>query len=185
MALTYSPTAEPKMMLPEFTLPTVNGEVWSSQTVFPKPAKVFVFMCNHCPYVKAIEGRLITLAAELKKWDVPLVGICSNDATEYPEDRPEELKKSWQLKNYQFPYLIDESQELARKLGAVCTPDFFVFDHNNQLAYRGRLDDSWRDAQKVTRQELKSAVECLVQNRPIELPISPSMGCSIKWRESL
>ena len=183
MALTYTPPILEKFLLPTFELPTVLGENWSSKNIDASPAKIIVFICNHCPYVKAIEGRLIKSAAELKKMNVPLVGICSNDATEYPEDRPEELKRNWLSKKYEFAYLLDESQIVAKNFNAVCTPDFFVFNSNNELSYRGRIDDSWRDETKVTRQELKLAVMSILTGQPLSFEPSPSMGCSIKWRD--
>ncbi len=183
MALTYTPALTPTSKLPEFTLPTVEGLSWSSQSVQDAPAKVFVFMCNHCPYVKAIESRLIALALELKEIHVPFVGICSNDPTDYPEDQPDQLYKSWKTKNYGFPYLIDSEQNVARSFGAVCTPDIFVYDKNNSLAYRGRLDDSWKDASRVSRRELKDAVVKIVRGESLLAhEQTPSMGCSIKWK---
>lgn len=182
MALTYTPPAEEKFQLPSFQLPHVLGNTWKSDSIMTAPAKVVVFMCNHCPYVKAIESRLISLAAELQKKGVPLVGICSNDPTDYPEDKPEELKKTWLNKKYEFVYLIDENQTVAKAFDAVCTPDFFVFDKKNNLAYRGRLDDSWKNPAQVTREELKIAVQSILENKKIPFEVSPSMGCSIKWR---
>lgn len=183
MALTYTPPVEDSATLPVFELKTVTGEHWTSESLLTAPAKVIVFMCNHCPYVKAIEDRIVALAAYLNTKGVPFVGICSNDPTDYPEDRPEKLLERWREKEYGFPYLVDTEQTAAKQLGAVCTPDFFVYDKNNRLAYRGRLDDSWKDASKVQKQELKNAVECLLDGRQVEEAQSPSMGCSIKWRE--
>jgi hypothetical protein len=183
MALTYTPAAQ-RESLPEFTLKTVEGLSWSSDSIRKADAKLFVFICNHCPYVKAIESRLIDLGYWLKTKNVPMVAICSNDPTEYPEDRPDELLKSYREKKYSFTYLVDETQQVARAFGAVCTPDFFLYDKHNHLVYRGRLDDSWKDANKVTRHELREAVEAIlkgVQSIPSQ---SPSMGCSIKWREA-
>lgn len=182
MALTYTPTEHDMRIMPQFELPTVMGEKFNSKGIQNSPAKVIAFICNHCPYVKAIEHRLIVLAAELSEVDVPLIGICSNDPTEYPEDSAEELKKSWIQNKYLFPYLVDHSQVVAKAFGAVCTPDLFVFNRKNQLAYRGRLDDSWKDPTKVTRQELKEAVQCTIADRTIPFKVVPSMGCSIKWK---
>lgn len=182
MALLYTPEVPMGTSMPKFELKTVEGRNWSSDKISNTPSKVIVFMCNHCPYVKAIEERLIVLARELAAKNVPLVGICSNDPTEYPEDAPSELLKRWREREYGFEYLVDETQEVARTFGAVCTPDFFVYDGKNQLAYRGRLDDSWKDPNKVTRRELKLAVEKILAGKPIDVQ-SPSMGCSIKWRD--
>ncbi len=183
MALTYTPQSQNEK-LPTFALKTVIGESWSSAEITEAPAKVIVFMCNHCPYIKAIEARLIRLAKKLKEKDVPFIGICANDPEEYPEDSPAELLKSWREKKYDFTYLIDETQEVARAFGAVCTPDFFVYDRHNQLRYRGRLDDSWKAESKVSRQELFEAVLNLLKGQTGPMEQIPSMGCSIKWRDS-
>jgi len=178
MALTYTPAITGSNTMPEFTLPTVEGQRWSSNTIQSAPAKVIVFMCNHCPYVKAIEKRLIALAQELATHKVPLIGICSNDATDYPEDAPAQLLHTWKTKKYGFPYLVDTEQNVAKAFGAVCTPDFFVYDNRNLLAYRGRLDDSWKDESRVTRQELKEAVLRILRGEQLSAKEqNPSMGC--------
>lgn len=182
MALTYTPESEMGTQMPQFKIPAVTGEHWSSDQILAKPAKVIVFMCNHCPYVKAIENRLIELAAELKSHNIPFIGICSNDPTEYPEDSAQELLARWREKHYNFPYLVDLDQSVARTFGAVCTPDFFVYDSNNRLAYRGRLDDSWKDESKVKNQELKNATLKIAKGEKLSEPQIPSMGCSIKWK---
>ncbi len=140
-----------------------------------------MFICNHCPYVKAIEDRLIQLGHDLKARKINLIGICSNDEKNYPEDSFENLKKRSIEKKYSFIYLHDKTQEVAKNFGAVCTPDYFVYDKNLKLAYRGRLDDSWKDATAVTKRELYDAVICLDENKPIDFLETPSMGCSIKW----
>jgi peroxiredoxin len=183
MALTYTPAVELGSSMPSFALSTVEGKSWSSKTIESAPARVVIFMCNHCPYVKAIEKRLIKLAKDLAAVNVPVVGICSNDPTEHPEDAPKELLKTWREKNYGFTYLVDESQAVARAFGAVCTPDFFVYDKEGRLAYRGRLDDSWRDEHKVSREELKMAVKDIIERGQTDAHRqTPSMGCSIKWK---
>ncbi|OFZ14874.1 MAG: hypothetical protein A2Z20_04610 [Bdellovibrionales bacterium RBG_16_40_8] len=182
MALTYTPQTDTSHKLPDFTLKTVEGKNWSSQTIKLAPAKVIVFMCNHCPYVKAIESRLIKLADYCQTNGVTFVGICSNDSKDYPEDEPKELLKTWREGKYNFIYLIDIDQTVAKTFGAVCTPDFFVYDKSNSLVYRGRLDDSWRDESKVTREELKEAIDAILRDIPLSREVSPSMGCSIKWK---
>jgi hypothetical protein len=118
----------------------------------------------------------------LKAKQVSVVGICSNEASKYTEDNFENLQKRWREKNYSFVYLHDESQKVAREFGAVCTPDFFVYDKNLKLAYRGRLDDSWKDPTLVTRRELFDAVLRIEHNQPLNDRQTPSMGCSIKWK---
>lgn len=181
MALTITPFPEIGLDCPDFSLPAVDGKTYALKDFpFGKPL-VIMFICNHCPYVKAVEDRLITLGEDLQKLNVPILGICSNDEETYPEDNFENLKKRWQEKNYSFPYLHDKTQEIAKKFGALCTPDFFVYDNNHKLAYRGRLDNSWKDASKVTQRELFDAVKLLVDAQPVPQQQTPSMGCSIKW----
>lgn len=184
MALTYTPPGEIGSPIPTFMLPTVMGENFSSSSLKGFKAIVVAFICNHCPYVMAIEDRLIALAKEMKSKGVQFIGICPNDASEYPEDSPENLKKRWIEKNYGFPYLVDDSQIAAKTFDAVCTPDFFVYDESRTLRYRGRLDDSWKDAGKVQKQDLKFALEEILRgNKKLPEP-KPSMGCSIKWKEA-
>lgn len=182
MALTFTPQDNLGSALPDFKLKSVDGNFFSRGQLPQNTPIVIMFICNHCPYVKAIEDRLIQLGHDLKKLNVPVIAICSNDPEEYPEDNFENLKKRWTEKKYSFPYLHDETQEVAKKFGAVCTPDFFVYDKNHKLAYRGRLDDSWKDARQVTRHELFEAVNCLAADHRISFQPTPSMGCNIKWR---
>lgn len=182
MALTYTPTPELGSPIPEFELPSVDAKTYSHKDFQSAKALVVMFICNHCPYVMAIEDRLIALNQEMTAKGVQLVGICANDPTDYPEDSPENLKQRWQEKGYGFPYLIDESQVVAQRFGAVCTPDFFVYDQDQRLAYRGRLDDSWKDPQKVTHEELKEALYALLDQKSPSPEQNPSMGCSIKWK---
>lgn len=183
MALTYTPKAELGSAMPSFTLPSVAGGKVSSQDFISCKATLVMFICNHCPYVQAIEDRLLTLG---KKWpakEVGIVAICSNDAKDHPEDSFAGLKKRWQEKNYPFPYLHDESQDVARAFGAVCTPDFFLYDRKQKLFYRGRLDDSWKNPQLVQQKELEFAIAAILAGKASPTPQVPSMGCSIKWFE--
>lgn len=168
---------------PDFTLPGVDGRTYSKKDFLNNKPLVVVFMCNHCPYVKAIEDRLIVLAQDLKELGVNMVGICSNDAESYPDDSFENLQKRAKEKNYPFTYLYDETQEVARQFGAICTPDYFVYDKKTKLAYRGRLDDSWKEPGLVQKRELYDAVIELAQDKSITHPQTPSMGCSIKWKK--
>ena len=181
MALTYTPTGELGSKLPQFTLPDVNGNSHSSDQIQGAKAKLVLFICAHCPYVQAIEERLVALGHKLGEIKVPMLAICSNDSTDYPEDRPEALKQRAEEYKYSFPYLLDESQEVAKSFGAVCTPDFFVYDNANTLVYRGRLDDSWKDPGQVTQEELLEAVEAILNDKDIP-DQHPSLGCSIKWK---
>lgn len=184
MALIYTPeNPELGAECPDFSLP----DVVSSKTVSKSDLKNFkalavMFICNHCPYVKAIEDRLVTLGHDLKSKGVEFVAIMSNDATIKPDDAPDKLRERAITKNYPFPYLFDDTQEVAKRFGAVCTPDFFVYDSNFKLAYRGRLDDSWKDASQVKSEEMREALETLVRGEKPSSKQIPSMGCSIKWK---
>ncbi len=169
---------------PDFNLPcAITGKNYSLSSFADKKVLVVMFICVHCPYVQAIEDRLVQLRKDFEGKSVQLLGICANDGNDYPEDSPANLKKRAEEKNYGFPYLVDESQDVARAYKAVCTPDIYVFDQNRKLAYHGRLDDSWKDASKVSKQDLKLAIEeLLAAQNPSAVQI-PSMGCSIKWKK--
>ena len=182
MALTYTPAGELGSQCPEFKLPSVDGKTFTLKDFNDAKILVVGFICSHCPYVQAVEDRLIHLAHSWEGKGAQFVGICSNDPADYPEDRPEALQARWLEKNYKFPYLIDESQTVAKAFGAVCTPDFFVFDEKRRLAYRGRLDDSWRNPGNVKNEELRTAVDKLLSGRGLDSVQNPSMGCSIKWK---
>ncbi len=161
----------------------LDGKKYSLENFKDKKILVLLFICVHCPYVQAIEDRLIQLRKDYEKESVQLVGICSNDFEEYPEDHPFRLKKRAEEKNYGFPYLVDESQEVAKAYQAVCTPDIYVYDQNRKLAYHGRLDDSWKDPDKVTRHEIREAIDALLADQNPDSTQMPSMGCSIKWKK--
>ena len=167
---------------PGFQLPSVDGRMFALEDFRDAKVLVVLFICSHCPYVQAVEDRIIQLQRDYAPRGVELVGICSNDPTDYPEDRPERLLVRWREKQYGFPYLIDASQDIARAFHAVCTPDIFVFDSRLKLAYRGRIDDSWKDPAKVSRRDLRDAFEALLSGQPVSADQIPSMGCSIKWR---
>lgn len=182
MALVSTPVDELGTVCPDFYLPATDGKSYSLKNFSQGNPFVVMFICNHCPYVKAIEDRLIELGQDLKKMNVPLVAICANDSANYPDDSFEALKARAELKKYPFPYLQDDSQQVAKLFGAVCTPDFFVYNKKSRLAYRGRLDDSWKDSTKVTQRELLNAVKELLDSDEFPTGQTPSMGCSIKWK---
>lgn len=182
MALTYSPIPDFGKACPDFSLPALDGKNYSLKDFKNGRPLVVMFICNHCPYVKAVEDRLAQLGRELKEKGIPVVAIASNDTKAYPEDSFENLKKRATELGYVFTYLFDESQSVARAFGAVCTPDFFVYDKANTLRYRGRLDDSWKEAGKVTRRELFEAVQALDRGEELSPHQPPAMGCSIKWK---
>lgn len=182
MALTYTPQAELGTQCPDFQLPAVDGRTYRRADFQNGKPFVVMFICNHCPYVKAIEDRLIQLGSDLKAQGVNVIAICSNDSEDHPEDNFENLKKRAMEKNYSFVYLHDESQSVAQAFGAVCTPDFYVYDGDAKLAYRGRLDDAWKDPSKVQKRELYEGVQSLLKNQILEGRQIPSMGCNIKWK---
>jgi len=166
---------------PDFALPGVDGRDYRLADFKDSPVLVVMFICNHCPYVKAIEDRYIALARDYAPKGVQFVGICANDPVDYPDDSFASLKARWEQKGYGFPYLHDLSQDVARSFKAVCTPDLFVYDADRRLAYHGRFDDNWQQPGQVQKQELKAALDTLlVGGRPPEAQV-PSMGCSIKW----
>jgi thiol-disulfide isomerase/thioredoxin len=182
MALIHTPPAKIGTLCPEFSLTSVDGKNINLKYFDGAKAFVVMFICNHCPYVQAIEDRILDLAQEMIPQGVQFLGISSNDFHRYPDDSPENILKRTREKKYPFLYAVDENQEVAHKFGAVCTPDFFIYDAKKKLAYRGRLDDSWKDASKVTRQELKLALFGILNNQSPPTEQIPSMGCSIKWR---
>ncbi len=184
MALMYTPDTTEALNCPDFNLIGMDNKKHELSDFKDKKALVFMFICNHCPYVEAIEDRYIKLANEMTPKEIQIIGICSNDSSDYPEDSFKNLQKKWNDKKYNFPYLHDSTQEVAKNFGAVCTPDIFVYKNNNsnfELFYRGRLDDSWKSEGKVKKQELKLALEDIINNKPLSNPVVPSMGCSIKW----
>lgn len=184
MVLLYSEKSKLGIPSPDFSLSSVDGKQYSLKDFSSKKVLAVFFICNHCPYVQAIEDRILGLWRDLKGKNVQFVGICSNDPTDYPDDSPQSLLKRWKEKNYGFPYLIDETQETARTYGAVCTPDIFVFDEKRCLAYHGQLDNNWKDPKNVTREDLRDAIEQLLAGKTPTPDQVPSMGCSIKWKKN-
>jgi peroxiredoxin len=184
MALVESNDVELGMDAPAFRLPGTDGNTWELDDFDDADIFVAMFICNHCPYVKAVRERLIELADDFEDESVAFVAINPNDAEEYPDDSFERMKEVADEYDYPFPYLRDESQQVALDYGAVCTPDIFVFDDARQLAYRGRVDDNWKEPDDVTREDLRIAIETLLEgDRPDPDEQHPSRGCSIKWKE--
>ncbi|MDP3976222.1 MAG: thioredoxin family protein [bacterium] len=165
-----------------FSLPDPDGIIHTAANYADRKVLVVIFMCNHCPYVKAVQERLIALQAGYEQGEVQLIGINSNNAQEYPADSPENTKKTISEWGINFPYLIDESQEVARAYQAQCTPDIYVFDQDRQLVYHGRIDDNWKDPAGVTQQELKIAIDTLLRGGKPSTDQKPTIGCSIKWK---
>ena len=183
MALTENRDIPLGTPCPDFRLRAVDGQTHARDDFREKAVLVVMFICNHCPYVQAVEDRIVSLQREYAPRGVQLVGICSNDPTDYPDDHPTRLLARWREKGYGFPYLVDETQDVARSFLAVCTPDLYVFDRERRLAYHGRIDDNWKEPGKVTRRELAAALDALLAGRRPALEQQHSLGCSIKWRK--
>lgn len=169
-------------ILPAFELKDPSGVLHRSDDLFGPKGLLIIVTCNHCPYARAVWPRTIRLAALARELGINTVGINPNIHPDYPEDAPDVMKERIKEWGITFPYLIDESQEIARSLDAQCTPDIYLFDGRRKLVYHGRVDDNWQDESKVTREELKEALTNLAEGRPIAGKQYPSMGCSIKWR---
>lgn len=168
--------------LPAFELPDPSGTVFSSDKLLGSKGLLIIFTCNHCPYAKAVWPRSIELAGYARGLGINTVGINPNINPNYPEDAPEVMKEKIREWKINFPYLIDESQDVAREYKAQCTPDIYLFDGKKKLVYHGRVDDNWQDETKVSRRELREAIENLANGKTISDDQFPSMGCSIKWR---
>ena len=184
MVLTESRDASLGMKAPDFDLPATDGDSYSLSSFEDADVLVVMFICNHCPYVKAVRERLVELASDKSEESVAFVAISSNDAREYPEDSFERMREVAEEFDFPFPYLYDESQTVARQYGAVCTPDFFVFDADRKLRYRGRLDDNWKQPDEVTQRDLRDAVDTLLDGGTPDSEQVPSRGCSIKWKSA-
>ena len=184
MVLTHTPVCEFGAKAPDFSLAGTDGATWTLQDCKGPSGLLVMFICNHCPYVKAINHKLVRDARELKAIGVNCVAIMPNDTGSYPQDSLENMRKVAQEQAYPFPYLIDETQDVARAYGAVCTPDFFGYNAKLELQYRGRMDASGagKDVGKVRRELFLAMSQVAETGRGPEQQI-PSMGCSIKWRE--
>ena len=167
---------------PDFTLPGVDGRTYSLQDVAGPNGLLVMFICNHCPYVKAVIQRIVRDVAELKTLGIGAIAIMSNDPAEYPEDSFENMQRVAADLAFPMPYVIDASQEVARRYGAVCTPDFFGFDRSLGLQYRGRLDASRKETAPDARRDLFEAMKQVAATQQGPAEQIPSMGCSIKWR---
>lgn len=183
MALTPSTMVALRTPAPAFTLPDTTGSSVSLPKPGEHPAVLVVFMCNHCPYVKHVAEELARLGRELPERGVAMFGINSNDASNYPADSPQAMAREVEAQGYRFPYLFDEDQAVARAYGAACTPDFFVFDRELRLVYRGELDDSRPgNGKPVTAAALRQAIDAVLAGQPVSATQIPSMGCNIKWK---
>jgi peroxiredoxin len=168
---------------PDFSLPEVDGGTVSLADFRDAPALLVMFLCNHCPFVKHVRGELSRLGREYTARGVAVVAISSNDAEAYPDDGPDGMRSEKREAGYVFPYLYDESQEVAAAYQAACTPDFFLFDGERRLAYRGQLDGSrpGNDV-PVTGEDLRAALDAVLAGQPVPEPQRPSLGCNTKWK---
>jgi peroxiredoxin len=168
---------------PEFRLPDTNGKTVSTADFKNAPALLVIFMCNHCPYVKHIRQGLAQLGRDYQSKGVAIVGINSNDATNYPADSPAKMKEEVASAGYTFPYLYDESQAVAKAYRAACTPDVFLFDRQQKLVYRGQFDDSRPgNGLPVTGADLRAALDAVLAGKPVAKEQKPGIGCNIKWK---
>lgn len=169
---------------PDFSLPdTVSGNNYNLNELKGLKATVILFICNHCPFVKHINSQLAQLAKDYSSKGANLIAISSNDVENYPEDAPELMKQHAIDNNFKFPYLYDQTQEVAKAYDAACTPDIYVFDTDLKLVYRGQLDDSRPGNDiPVTGEDLRYALDCIIGDRDNNRTQKPSMGCNIKWK---
>jgi peroxiredoxin len=172
-----------KTRAPDFSLPdTVSGKIFTRASFAGQPLLV-VFVCNHCPFVKHLRTKLAEVGQALIKKGIGVVAISSNDVSSHPEDSPEKMALEAEEAGYAFPYLYDETQSVAKAYQAACTPDFFLFDREHQLAYRGQFDDSRPGSSiPVTGKDLMAAAELLLKGDSIPTEQKPSLGCNIKWK---
>jgi len=184
MALTESTMLELGTQAPDFALTdVVSGKIVRRDDYRGKKALLVMFICTHCPFVKHIEKSLVAFAKDYSGKPLGIAAICSSDAVTYPDDNPAGMKKQAQAFGFNFPYLVDESQAVAHAYKAACTPDFFLFDGELRLVYRGQFDASRPgNGVPVTGQDLRAAVDLVLAGKPVPADQKPSIGCNIKWK---
>jgi len=179
-----TPVCEFDAPVVDFSLPGIDGEIWTLEKARGENGLLVMFICNHCPYVKSIRDRLVRDTRELMQYGINSVAIMSNDPAEYEEDSFENMQKVAAAFDFPFPYLLDETQQVAKAYGAVCTPDFFGYNKDLQLQYRGRLDASRKEAAaEEVKRDLFDAMKQVAETGRGPAKQIPSMGCSIKWKE--
>lgn len=170
-------------LAPDFSLPNLDGAIVSLHACHDAKAILVMFICNHCPFVIHVREELAKLGRDYQSKGVAVFAINSNDVERYPADHPNEMRKFASENGFTFPYLFDESQEVARAYRAACTPDFYLFDSNRKLVYRGQLDESRPDNGKpVTGKDLRAALDNVLVGKPVSSDQKPSLGCNIKWK---
>ncbi|OED34673.1 peroxiredoxin [PVC group bacterium (ex Bugula neritina AB1)] len=182
MALVESVEIPLGMKMPSFSLRDSNDKLYESEDFYDKKGLCVVFTCNHCPYAIAVWPRLIALSSWALSKGVNFVAINPNIHPDYPEDSVEAMKNKVLKEKIPFPYLVDDTQKIASAFKAQCTPDFYLYDNNQDLFYHGRMDDNWKEADKVKDKTLENAIEDMVEGKTWNGDFSASMGCSIKWK---
>lgn len=184
MAATESTMLDLGTIAPKFELPdTISGEKKSYDELKSEKGTLVMFICNHCPFVKNISNALADLGKDYKSQGISIIAISSNDVEKYPDDSPEKMKETAKANSWNFPYLYDETQEVAKAYSAVCTPDFFLFDTEDKLVYRGQLDDSRPGNDiKPTGKDLRAAMDAILNREQVPALQKPSVGCNIKWK---
>jgi len=183
MARTYSTMLDLGTRAPDFKLPDTAGNMVSPADFAHQPALLVMFICNHCPYVKHLREGLAAFGREYQEKGLGIVAISANDITNHPDDSPQKMAEEAAAAGYTFPYLYDETQAVAQAYHAACTPDFFLFDGEGRLVYRGQFDDSRPGNDRpVTGADLRAAADAVLAGRPVSEEQIPSMGCNIKWR---
>ena len=168
--------------IPSFNLKGIDGNSYSPDSFSNASALIIIFSCNHCPYVKAYEGRMIEIQKKYKERGVTLIAINSNDADNYPDDSFENMKVRAEERDFNFAYLRDEDQSIAKLFDATHTPEIFLFDSKSELVYHGKIDDNWQDPKKVVNHYLEDALNELLEKKEISVPETYSIGCTIKWK---
>lgn len=183
MARTQSTMLELGTVAPTFSLPDTDGQIVSLDTIDSSVGLLVVFLCNHCPFVIHIRDELARFSREYTHKGLAIVGINANDIERYPDDSPERMAAEKQLAGYDFPYLFDQSQSVAQAYRAACTPDFYLFDRDRRLVYRGQFDDSRPgNGEPVTGADLRAAADAVLAGQSVTADQKPSIGCSIKWK---
>ena len=183
MALTPSTMVPLGTAAPEFSLPDPSGTIVSLNDFQGSKAYLIAFICNHCPYVKHVRKELAAIGRDYQTKGVTVIAINSNDVANYPDDSPAKMKEEVQIAGYTFPYLYDETQDVAKAFKAACTPDFYVYDGDKKLVYRGQMDDSRPGSNApVTAEDLRAALDAVLSGTDASIEQKPSVGCNIKWK---
>ena len=168
--------------IPGFSLTGVDGKTYDLNSFSDKKILIVIFSCNHCPYVQAYEDRIIALQKEFETKGMQIIAINSNDDVKYPDDSFDEMKKRANAKGFNFPYLRDENQDVAKAFSATHTPQIFLFDKDRKLKYEGKIDDNWQEPDKVKSKYLRDAILEVLDEKEVSVPETFSIGCTIKWK---